>query len=226
MSCFRFATANHASATIAFIPMTAPSLTRAPAVKHSRAAGGAHDRLAAVSFVRSERGQQLSRRSFCDRRIVSGAMTITDLLARIDQRLADVDTEVADLTRARDALLEVQGRETATSPRPAAKSAATTKPGRRRRARTKRRYEVLTTGTLISLLAGSEGMSTREVAHATNGDPAQVLALLKEQEDAGLVRRSGARAATRWHVISDEDRIAARAAELEASNRLPRVRRS
>jgi hypothetical protein len=122
----------------------------------------------------------------------------------------------------------VQVRETATTPPSAAtgKSTATTKPGRGRRAPAKPRDEVVPTGTLISLLAGSEGMSTRELARATNGDPAQVLALLKEQEDAKLVRRSGARAATRWHLITDEDRIAARAAELEASHRQPRARRS
>jgi hypothetical protein len=52
-----------------------------------------------------------------------------------------------------------------------------------------------------------------------------VLALLKEQESAGQVRRSGTRAATRWHVITDEDRIAIRAAELETTSRRGRARK-
>jgi hypothetical protein len=85
----------------------------------------------------------------------------------------------------------VQVRETATTPPSAAtgKATATTKSGRGRRAPAKPRYEVVSTGKLISLLAGSDGMSTRDLARATNGDPARVLALLKEQEDAKLVRR-------------------------------------
>jgi hypothetical protein len=53
-----------------------------------------------------------------------------------------------------------------------------------------------------------------------------VLALLKEQESAGQVRRTGTRAATRWDVITDEDRIAARAAELESRSRRKPARKS
>lgn len=60
-------------------------------------------------------------------------------------------------------------------------------------------------------------MRTRELCDATNGELGQVLALLKEQEHAGQVRRSGTRAATRWHLVTDEERIAARVAELRAA---------
>jgi hypothetical protein len=51
-------------------------------------------------------------------------------------------------------------------------------------------------GKLTAMLAGPEGLRTRELATATDGDPAQMLALLKEQESAGEVRRTGTRAAT------------------------------
>jgi hypothetical protein len=69
-------------------------------------------------------------------------------------------------------------------------------------------------------------MRTAELAKAANGARAQVLALLKEQETAGEVRRSGTRAATRWHIITDEDRIAARAAELTAQSSRTRARKT
>jgi hypothetical protein len=69
--------------------------------------------------------------------------------------------------------------------------------------------------------------SVLEVSDTTDADPGQVLALLKEQEAMGQVRRTGTRAATRWHAITDEDRIAARAAELEgAGGRRSRARKS
>ena len=76
-------------------------------------------------------------------------------------------------------------------------------------------------GKLTAVLAGSPGMSTRELSRATNGDPDQVLAMLKVQEDASQVRRTGVRAGTRWHAITDEDRIAVRAAELRATSKAP-----
>jgi hypothetical protein len=69
-------------------------------------------------------------------------------------------------------------------------------------------------------------MTTRELAKATNGDSRQLLSLLKEQEDAGQVRRSGQRRGTRWHLITDEDRIAARAAELEDQRKRTQARTS
>jgi hypothetical protein len=141
-------------------------------------------------------------------------MSITDIVNNIDQRLGELETELAHLNRARAALV---GR---TSP------AAEAKPARARRQPPKPAYEVVPVGKLIALLSGTPGMRTRELSQASNGDPGQVLALLKEQEDAGEVRRTGTRAATRWHVVTDEDRIAARAAELQAGSRQARARRN
>jgi hypothetical protein len=50
-----------------------------------------------------------------------------------------------------------------------------------------------------------------------------VLLLLRELEQARRVRRTGQRRATRWHAITDEDRIRERAAEV-ASSRNSRTR--
>lgn len=49
-----------------------------------------------------------------------------------------------------------------------------------------------------------------ELATASEGKRDQVLALLRELENAGQIRPTGQRRATRWHLITDEERIAAR----------------
>ena len=144
----------------------------------------------------------------------SPTMTITDIVTNIDRRLVEVHAEVERLEEARKAL--ANGSQAEDAPRPRRVR------GRRPRAA----YEVVPVGKLTGVLSGSEGMRTRELAHATNGNPTQVLSLLKEQETAGEVRRTGTRAATRWHVVTDEDRIAARAAELEGQSRRRRARKT
>jgi hypothetical protein len=141
-------------------------------------------------------------------------MSITDIVTNIDRRLADLDAELAHLTEARTALID--------QPTPAAE----TLPRRARRMSSTRVFDVVPAGKLVALLTESNGMSTRELSRAANADPAQALVLLKEQESAGQVRRTGTRAATRWYAITDEDRIAVRAAELEASSRRARARRN
>jgi anti-sigma factor RsiW len=141
-------------------------------------------------------------------------MTITDIVTNIDRRLADLHAEVAHLEGARLALLN------GSQPAPAPKAR------RARRKPAEPKHQVVPAGKLTALLTGTNGLRTAELAKATNGDPAQVLALLKEQESAREVRRTGTRAATRWHVITDEDRIAARAAELNAQSRRSRARQT
>ena len=74
-------------------------------------------------------------------------------------------------------------------------------------------------GKLTALLDGSAAMSTSELAKATNGRPDQILSLLRELEKADQIRRSGERRGTRWHLITDEDRIAARAAEIAGQSK-------
>jgi hypothetical protein len=131
------------------------------------------------------------------------AMTITDIVTNIDRRLAELHAEAGHLERARSALLNGSPPAPPKVRRTRGKAAET-------------KYQVVPAGKLTALLAGTDGLRTAELAKATNGDPAQVLTLLKEQESAGEVRRTGTRAATRWQVITNEDRVATRAAELTA----------
>jgi DNA-binding IclR family transcriptional regulator len=69
-------------------------------------------------------------------------------------------------------------------------------------------------GRLEALLSENGGLTTSALAEQTKGDRDQVLTLLRELETAGRVRRSGQRRSTRWHAITDEDRIRERAADL------------
>jgi hypothetical protein len=86
---------------------------------------------------------------------------------------------------------------------------------RTRRAPAKRRTDVVPAGKLVTLLGTGSGMSTAELVKQTGGDRQQLLTLLRELEAAGTVRRSGERRSTLWHIITDEDRIAERVAQLE-----------
>jgi hypothetical protein len=135
----------------------------------------------------------------------------TEIVDNIDRRLRDLASEISKLETARVAL--INGTTPTAAPTP------TPKPRKARRAprRTpaKRAEQVVPAGKLTALLAGSDGMTTGELAKTTNGRQSQILALLRELEQADQVRRSGQRHGTRWHAITDEDRIAARVAELE-----------
>ena len=59
-------------------------------------------------------------------------------------------------------------------------------------------------------------MSAGALAEQAGAGYGRVLALLRELEAAGRVRRTGARRSTLWRLVTDEERIAQRAAELEA----------
>jgi hypothetical protein len=134
-------------------------------------------------------------------------MTITDIVTTIDQRLTQAKAEIAQLDGARQALT--------TGATPADKPRARRAP----RERTRPAYAIVPAGKLTALLDGSPGMSTSELAAATNGKPDQILALLRGLENDNQVRRTGERRGTRWHLITHEDRVAARAAELAAQSK-------
>jgi hypothetical protein len=139
-------------------------------------------------------------------------MSHIDIVTSIDQRLTEAKAEIVRLEGARQAL--INGEAPADKP----------KPRRVRRQATRRKTvraanEVVPTGKLTALLDGSAGMSTSELAKASAGRPAQILALLRELEKADQVRRTGQRRGTRWHLITDEDRVAARAAEIAAQSK-------
>jgi hypothetical protein len=112
--------------------------------------------------------------------------------------------------------------ESAGPPPTVASSAPPGAPRRRARRRPRAkaaRREVVPAGKLELLLAETDGLTTSVLAERANGDRDQVLTLLRELEQTGRVRRTGQRRSTRWHVISDEERIQQRAAELAAQSR-------
>ena len=97
------------------------------------------------------------------------------------------------------------------------------KPRRRAAPRARRSAAPLDTGALERLLADTTaGLSAGAVAERAGAGYDRVLALLRELEAAGQVRRTRARRSTLWRLVSDEERIAQRAAELEAQARAPR----
>jgi len=141
-------------------------------------------------------------------------MTNTDIVTSIDRRLTEARAEIAQLEGARQALINGDAAAVTRSPRRAARRTTPRKgsPGRRQLA-------VVPAGKLTALLDGSAGMSTSELARATDGRSNQILGVLRELEKTDQVRRTGERRGTRWHLITDEDRIAARAAELAAQSK-------
>jgi sugar-specific transcriptional regulator TrmB len=75
----------------------------------------------------------------------------------------------------------------------------------------------LVADTLEAILHGEgDGLSAVTIAERSNASYGQVLNLLRELESAGQVRRTGTRRSTRWRLITDEERIAERAAELQS----------
>jgi hypothetical protein len=151
-------------------------------------------------------------------------MTTTDLVQSIDDRLAQLAAQITVLETAREELLSGNGTAprrsgNGTAPRLSGNGAAprrnaTTVP-RRRRAAPKPSAEVLPAGKLEAMLAEHDGITSTAVARLANAAREQVLTLLRELEAAGRARRTGQRRGTRWHAITDADRIAARVAELE-----------
>jgi len=80
--------------------------------------------------------------------------------------------------------------------------------------------------TLERLLADtSAGLSANAIAEQTGAGYNPTLKLLRDLEAAGQVRRSGSRRTTVWRLITDEERIAERAAELERRRGAPNQRR-
>jgi hypothetical protein len=145
-----------------------------------------------------------------------GMTTTEAIVDSIENRLRELNQEIESLTAARTAL---DGREDG--------AAASAPPVRRKRAarrarRATRAVEVVPAGRLEALLSENGGLTTSALAERTNGDRDQVLTLLRELETAGRIRRSGQRRSTRWHAITDEDRIRERAAELASRSRRKR----
>jgi hypothetical protein len=80
--------------------------------------------------------------------------------------------------------------------------------------------------TLERFLADtSTGLSANAIAKQIGSPYSRTLKLLHDLQGAGQVRRSGSRRSTVWKLITDEERIATRAAELERLASAPGQRR-
>ena len=145
-------------------------------------------------------------------------MTTTELAQTIQDRLDVLHREIALLEAARDQLRSDGSR----SAQPTVSRQAAVR--RTRRARPRRSGEVVSAVKLERLLAEHSGITSTALAERANGGRDQVLGVLRELEAAGRARRSGQRRGTRWHAITDEDRISARAAELERQSKRARSR--
>lgn len=136
--------------------------------------------------------------------------SIEQLVESIDVRIRELSGEIALLEDARAALIS-----NGAAPTPASKPRAK-RPARRKPARPTR---VLVADTAERMLATGAGLTTAALAKEAGADRDQVLNLLRDLETARRVRRTGQRRGTRWHAVTDEDRIQERAAELKTRTR-------
>jgi hypothetical protein len=140
--------------------------------------------------------------------------TIEQLVQSIDHRVQELSREIASLEDARTALI-ANGSAPTPSRKPRAKPAARRKPANA--------TKVLRPETAERMLAESDGLTTAALATKAGAGRDQVLAVLRYLEKANRVRRTGQRRGTRWHAITDEDRIAGRAAELASRSKRRRT---
>ena len=129
--------------------------------------------------------------------------TTEEIVDSIDTRLVELSDQIKTLESARSALDQRERARRNTPPRRARRALRGAVPA----------------DEVESLLSGNGGLTTSELAARADAKRDHVLGLLRELEAAGRVRRTGQRRGTRWHQITDEDRIRVRAAELEATRR-------
>ena len=193
---------------------------------------------------------------------------ISQLVAAIDGRLADIAAEIAALDAAKAELAAPRGggqaranvteatatrarrragrsrltvsptapdprirgleSESATAARDVASTAAPKRPVKKRSstARRRRRGSAVGAEMLEELLGNTPtGLSANAIAQQVGAGYQRTLTLLHELEAAGQVRRSGSRRSTVWQLITEEEQIARRAAELERQRSAPSQRR-
>ncbi len=157
-------------------------------------------------------------------------MTATQAIRElIEGHLRTIDAEVLSLREALERL-DQNGSPSVTahpgSPRRAAASSRPRASASRGGARGRRRRSSAGSADIAGLLAASDGLTTAAIAEQSGLERGEALTRLKELEAKGEIRRSGQRRAVRWHAITDEDRIRARAAELERASQAARSRRA
>ena len=140
---------------------------------------------------------------------------IAQILDAIEQRLTQAHAEIESLTTARDILAG----EPASAP--ARSRGAESAPPRHRgvtsrRSRRSRRAGEHPEQTIEALLGEStDGISAVALSKRAGMGYARVLHRLHELESAGTVLSTGTNRTSLWRLVTDEDRIAQRVAELE-----------
>ena len=114
--------------------------------------------------------------------------------------------------------------ETTSEPKsPSSEAAAPERPPSRSRRSRRKPATSASAGATGELLAGKleamlrtaeDGVTASAIASAAKARPAQVRELLQDLQDKGQIRQTGRGRGTRWRLVSDEERIAQRAAEL------------
>jgi hypothetical protein len=113
----------------------------------------------------------------------------TELRSTLVNAIAELESELVALRAALDAL-DHSG--PVVSSRDEQRAA-------RRRSRRAPGVEIVPAGKIEALLAGSDGITTAELARQTDGGHEQILTILKELEQTGRAHRSGTRRSTKWH---------------------------
>jgi hypothetical protein len=163
---------------------------------------------------------------------------VTELVTSIDERLAQSRAEIASLEAALAAFdtpampvgepQPTRGQLTAVAPisttghrpRSANRTPTQSQPGpSRSRPRQFAHDGDVDAERLQALLGEHDGLTTTAIAQHTAASRIRILAVLRRLETDGQIRRTGVRRSTRWHVITDEDRIAQRAAQLASQSR-------
>jgi hypothetical protein len=154
--------------------------------------------------------------------------TMREISDAIADRISQVRMQIASLEAARSVLLEPDApTQSAPKPRPQSRPKVTkalvTPPAvasttSKSSPRTRRSGD-LAAGRIEDLLRESEdGLSLVALASRADVSDAKVRDRLHELQRQGLVRNSGSRRTSLWRLVSDEDRIAERAAELERAS--------
>src|SRR5579875_1459044 len=161
---------------------------------------------------------------------------IEQLVRSIDGRLEALQGEIASLEEARLALLSNGSPPTsAAAGSPSSRAQGETRRGRGRSTGERRRstgQRGARTGArggtrnaerlpqaVEQILTDSDGLSAPELAERAGARRDQVLEFLRELESSRRARRSGHGRGTRWHLMTEEDWIRQRAADLAARSR-------
>lgn len=169
--------------------------------------------------VRSEISSlQAARSALSDRRPATPRVAAAAAPKRTNNR--SHSSSAPSATNAASPAKGAEGTPLAASPSAAkrveAKAGTVARAPRERKPTAIKAPQVLLAGKLAAMLQDADGsLSASVITKRGNARVGQVRALLRELESSGQVRRTGAGRAVRWRLVTDEERVAERAAELE-----------